>query len=83
MNADAAPRLLIVDASGYVFRAFFALPPLTRPDGLPVNAVFGFCNMLLKLMQEHPGDDIVVVFDTGKPSFRNEVYTEYKANREA
>ncbi|HFA59113.1 MAG TPA: DNA polymerase I, partial [Rhodospirillales bacterium] len=48
-----------------------------------VNAVFGFCNMLLKLMQEHPGDDIVVVFDTGKPSFRNEVYTEYKANREA
>ncbi len=83
MNASAAPRLLIVDASGYVFRAFFALPPLTRPDGLPVNAVFGFCNMLLKLMQEHPEDDIVVVFDTGKPSFRNEVYTEYKANREA
>ena len=83
MNASAAPRLLIVDASGYIFRAFFALPPLTRPDGLPVNAVFGFCNMLLKLMQENPEDDIVVVFDTGKPSFRNEVYTEYKANREA
>ncbi len=83
MNTSASPRLLIVDASGYVFRAFFALPPLTRPDGLPVNAVFGFCNMLLKLMQENPDDDIVVVFDTGKPSFRNEVYTEYKANREA
>jgi len=63
MNASAAPRLLIVDASGYVFRAFFALPPLTRPDGLPVNAVFGFCKMLLKLMQENPDDDIVVVFD--------------------
>ncbi len=83
MTENAAPRLLIVDASGYVFRAFFALPPLTRPDGLPVNAVFGFCNMLLKLMQENPEDDIVVVFDTGKPSFRNEVYARYKANREA
>ncbi len=83
MNAGASPRLLIVDASGYLFRAFFALPPLTRPDGRPVNAVFGFCNMLLKLMQENPEDDIVVVFDTGKPSFRNTVYTAYKANREA
>ncbi len=83
MNDRPPPRLLIVDASGYVFRAFFALPPLTRPDGRPVNAVYGFCNMMLKLMQDYPDDDIVVVFDTGKPSFRNEVYTAYKANREA
>lgn len=82
-KAAGRSRLLIVDASGYVYRAFFALPPMTRPDGTPIQAVYGFCNMLLKLMQENPEDAIVVVFDTGKPSFREKVYEAYKAQREA
>jgi DNA polymerase-1 len=84
MNDAAAPdkRLVLIDGSGYIFRAFFALPPMTRPDGTPVNAVFGFANMLFKLMQERPGDDLVVVFDHGRTSFRNELYDQYKANRD-
>jgi DNA polymerase-1 len=75
-------KLVLIDGSGYIFRAFFALPPMTRPDGTPVNAVFGFASMLLKLMQERPDDDMIVVFDAGKTTFRNEIYTDYKANRE-
>ncbi len=75
-------RLIIVDAPGYVYRAFFALPPMTRPDGTPINAVYGFCNMMLKLLEQYPGDDIVVVFDAAGPTFREEVYEEYKAHRE-
>ncbi|MEK0085502.1 DNA polymerase I [Benzoatithermus flavus] len=84
MNDAAAPekRLVLIDGSGYIFRAFFALPPMTRPDGTPVNAVFGFTNMLFKLMQERPQDDLVVVFDHGRTSFRNDLYDQYKANRE-
>ncbi len=80
--SEAAPRLLLVDGSGYLFRAFFALPPMTRPDGTPVNAVLGFTSMLWKLLQEHPDDHVVVVFDAGKKSFRNDLYEAYKANRE-
>ena len=82
---DPAPakRLVLVDGSGYIFRAFFALPPMTRPDGTPVNAVFGFANMLLRLLQEHSQDDIVVVFDASGTSFRNDMYADYKANRDA
>ncbi|TVQ38681.1 MAG: DNA polymerase I [Geminicoccaceae bacterium] len=79
---DTAPRLLLVDGSGYIFRAFFALPPMTRPDGTPVNAVYGFCNMLWRLMQDRPNDHILVVFDASGESFRNEIYDQYKANRE-
>ena len=80
--AAAAKRLVLVDGSGYIFRAFFALPPMTRPDGTPVNAVFGFANMLFKLMQERSGDDLVVVLDAGSTSFRNELFDAYKANRD-
>lgn len=75
-------RLVLIDGSGYIFRAFFALPPMTRGDGTPVNAVFGFANMLFRLMQDRPGDDLVVVFDAGRTSFRNDLYEAYKANRE-
>ena len=74
-------KLLLVDGSGYIFRAFFGLPPMTRGDGTPVNAVFGFSSMLFKLMQDRPDDDIVVIFDYGRRSFRNDLYAEYKANR--
>ena len=54
MSDAQAKRLVLVDGSGYIFRAFFALPPMTRPDGTPVNAVFGFANMLFRLMQDRP-----------------------------
>src|SRR4028119_1392421 len=76
-------RLLLVDGSGYIFRAFFALPPMTRPDGEPVNAVFGFTTMLMRLLQDYPDDDIVVLFDAGGTSFRNEEFADYKATRDA
>ena len=76
------PRLLLIDGSGYIFRAFFALPPLTDKIGTPVGAVFGFCNMLFKLAQDRPGEQMIVVFDKGSHSFRNDMYAEYKANRD-
>ncbi len=76
------PRLVLIDGSGYIFRAFFALPPLTSPDGKPVGAVFGFCNMLFKLAQDRPHERLVVVFDKGRASFRNDMYEAYKANRD-
>ncbi len=79
---EAPRRLLIVDAPGYVYRAFFALPPMTRPDGTPIHAVYGFANMLLKLMEQYPDDDIVVVFDAAGPTFREKIYEAYKAQRE-
>ena len=74
-------RLVLIDGSGYVFRAFYALPPLTDPKGVPVGAVFGFCNMLFRLVQDMPGDQLLVVFDKGKASFRDAIYDGYKANR--
>ena len=79
-------HVYLVDGSGYIFRAFHALPPLTRPsDGLPVGAVHGFCAMLWKLLRESKASEspthIAVVFDAGRETFRNEIYPEYKANR--
>jgi DNA polymerase I len=81
-NPVPAKSLVLIDGSGYIFRAFFALPPMTRPDGTPVNAVFGFANMLFRLMQDRPQDDLVVVFDHSATSFRNQLYDQYKANRD-
>ncbi len=87
--AKAAPstpkRLYLIDGSGYIFRAFHALPPMTRPDGTPVNAVYGFANMLMKLMDDlrdtSVEESIAVVFDTKRHTFRSEIYKEYKAHR--
>jgi DNA polymerase I len=79
--SESSSRLVLVDGSGYIFRAFFALPPLTDPGGVPVGAVFGFCNMLFRLVQDMPDDQLVVVFDKGKASFRDAIYADYKANR--
>jgi len=84
-------HLFLVDGSGYIFRAYHALPPLNRKsDGLPTNAVLGFCNMVWKLMQESRNTDIgvtpshfAVIFDYSSKTFRNELYPEYKANRSA
>ncbi len=82
LSLSEKPRLLLIDGSGYIFRAFFALPPLTDKIGTPVGAVFGFCNMLFKLAQDRPGEQMIVVFDKGSHSFRNDMYAEYKANRD-
>src|SRR6185369_10461817 len=77
-----------VDGSGYIFRAYHALPPLTRKsDGLQINAVLGFCNMLWKLLNEMKPEDkpthLAVVFDKSEKTFRTEMYADYKANRDA
>ncbi len=83
MDRETAPplRLVLIDGSGFLFRAFHALPPLTRPDGTPVNAVLGFTNMLAKLLKEHTGTHLAVIFDAGRETFRNRVFAEYKAQR--
>ena len=74
-------RLVLVDGSGYIFRAFHGLPMMTRPDGTPINAVFGFTKMLLKLMSDLDPSHVAVIFDAGRVTFRNDIYPEYKANR--
>ena len=79
-------HVYLIDGSGYIFRAFHALPPLTRPsDGLPVGAVHGFCGMLWKLMRDTKASEapthIAVIFDHSEDTFRNEIYPEYKAHR--
>ena len=73
--------LILIDASGFIFRAFFGMPPLTRSDGTPVGAVYGFATMLIKLMGDYPEAPILVVFDVSRKSFRTEMYPEYKAHR--
>ncbi|EKV26882.1 DNA polymerase I [Caenispirillum salinarum AK4] len=74
-------HVFLVDGSGFIFRAFHALPPMSRPDGTPVNAVYGFTQMLMKLIAETDADHIAVIFDTARKSFRNDFYPEYKAHR--
>jgi DNA polymerase-1 len=74
-------RLYLVDGSGFIFRAFHALPPMTNPAGVPVNAVFGFVTMLMKLMDDADADHLAVIFDAGRRTFRNDIYPDYKAHR--
>ena len=79
----------LIDGSGYIFRAYYALPPLSRKsDGLPTGAVSGFCSMLFKLLEDARSDDskhkpthFAVIFDSARKNFRNDIYSEYKANR--
>ena len=79
----------LIDGSGYIFRAYYALPPLSRKsDGLPTGAVSGFCSMLFKLLEDSRSDDsnhkpthFAVIFDSARKNFRNDIYSEYKANR--
>ncbi len=81
---SAAPHhVFLIDGSGFIFRAYHALPPLTRSDGTPVAAVLGFSNMLAKLLSETDADHIAVVFDAAGTTFRNRIYDAYKANRGA
>src|SRR5256885_11944015 len=79
-------HIFLVDGSGYIFRAYHALPPLNRKsDGMQVNAVLGFCNMLWKLLRDMPPDNrpthLAIVFDKSEITFRNELYPDYKAHR--
>ena len=75
------PTLYLIDGSGFIFRAFHALPMMTRSDGTPVNAVMGFCNMLNRLQNEVKAVHAAVIFDAARKTFRNEIYPEYKAHR--
>ena len=74
-------RLILIDGSAYIFRAYYGLPPMNRPDGTPINAVFGFTNMLVKLIEDYREDKMIVVFDAARENFRNEIFKDYKANR--
>ncbi len=75
-------HLYLVDGSGYIFRAYYAIPTRNTTDGTPTNATFGFTNMLIKLLRESDADGIAVIFDASGESFRNEIYPDYKANRD-
>ena len=79
--APGQQRLILVDGSGYIFRAYHALPPMTRPDGIQVNAVFGFTQMLSQFLSRRAATHIAVVFDTARTTFRNDFYPDYKAHR--
>ena len=80
---EAAPirHLCLVDGSGYIFRAYFAMPPSSTSEGVPTNATFGFTNMLLRLLRESEADAVAIIFDAGRKSFRNDFYPDYKAHR--
>lgn len=75
-------RVYLIDGSGYIFRAYYAVAPLTTHDGFPTNALFGFVRMIIKLLTETSSPHVVMVFDAGRDTFRTEMYPEYKANRE-
>ena len=74
-------HLTLIDGSGFIFRAYHALPPMNRADGTPVNAVYGFTTMIMKLIEDEEPDHIAVIFDKGRKTFRNDIYADYKANR--
>ena len=74
-------NLFLIDGSGFIFRAFYALPPLTNPQGIPINAVYGYCNMILNIYEKFKPEQMIVVFDTKKKTFRSDIYKEYKSNR--
>jgi DNA polymerase-1 len=80
-GTEELDHVYLVDGSAYIFRAFHALPPMTRADGTPVNAVYGFANMLTKLVEDSEADFLAVIFDTARKTFRSDIYPEYKAHR--
>ena len=79
-------KLILIDGSGYIFRAYYMLPPMNRPDGTPVNAVYGFSNMMMKLIEDlniRQGNKLIaIILDSGRVTFRNDIYPDYKANRD-
>ena len=83
MASENNDEIFLVDGSGYIFRAYFALPQnLTNPAGMPVGAVLGFTNMMMKLLNDLKAPYIAVIFDAAKKNFRYDIYDQYKANRE-
>ena len=78
---NGASTLYLVDGSGYIFRAFFALPQLNNSRGMPTNAVYGFARMLLKLLKDAHPSRMAIVFDSPKKTFRDDLFESYKANR--
>ena len=84
VEGEYAPlrHLWLVDGSGYLFRAYHALPPMSRPDGTPINAVYGFCRMLVADLLDKPEvDHVAMILDSSEVTFRNQIYDKYKANR--
>jgi len=81
--AEKKPRLFLIDGSSYIYRAFFAIPHLSNSKGFPTNAIYGFTNMLLKVVREQEPEYLAIAFDAPGPTFRHEVFGEYKANRPA
>jgi DNA polymerase-1 len=81
MNQEKQKKLVLVDGSSYLFRAFHGLPQLTSPSGHPTGAIYGVLNMLRKLVKDEQPDRVAVVFDAKGKTFRNDIYPEYKANR--
>ncbi len=84
-NDSSAKHLYLIDGSAFIFRAYYSLPPLTNPKGVPVGAVSGYTNMLWKMVNDLNAADgpthLAVVLDKSGTSFRNEIYDQYKANR--
>jgi len=78
---DQPARVFLIDGSSYIFRAFFAIPPLTNSAGLPTNAIFGFTNILLKFLKQYTPEYVAVALDAGRKTFRNEMLADYKGNR--
>ncbi|MCL2611415.1 MAG: DNA polymerase I, partial [Defluviitaleaceae bacterium] len=76
-------KIMLIDGNSLINRAFYALPPLTNKEGLITNAVYGFLNIFLKFFDEEKPDKIVVAFDLKEPTFRHEMYKEYKGNRKS
>src|SRR5512137_259169 len=75
------PSLYLIDGSSYIYRAYYAIRHLSSPKGFPTNALYGFTQMLLKVIKDKAPGHVAVVFDAGRHTFRNEIYPEYKANR--
>ena len=79
---EQKPRLFLIDGSSYIFRAFFAIPPtLKNAAGMPTNAIFGFTNILLKVLKQYKPEYVTVALDAGRRTFRNEMLAEYKGHR--
>ena len=73
----------LIDGSGYIFRAYYAIRSLTSKSGVPTNAVYGFTTMLIKLLREHKPELVAIAFDRKEPTFRHHIYKDYKGNRPA
>ena len=81
--SDKPKQLYLIDGSSYIYRAYFAIRHLSNSKGMATNAIYGFTNMLMKIIRESKPDQLAIIFDSKGPTFRKEIYTEYKANRSA